>query len=82
MFTLRKRLINQEREKKNLFALFCSICVPDNIFPRINPIRTGRGWNPPPPHGFFPFLKKSSEHPYQKFLDFFQLLVADTAMKF
>ena len=41
----------------------------------INPIRTGGG-------GGFPLLKKSSYNPYLKFLDFSQLLVADTPMKF
>ena len=47
-----------------------------------NPIRTGGGWIPPPPTVFCPLLKKSSYNPYLKFLDFSQLLVADTPMNF
>ena len=35
-----------------------------------------------PPMVFCPLLKKSSEDPYLKFLDFSQLLVADTSMNF
>ena len=35
-----------------------------------------------PPTVFCPLLKKSSYNPYLKFLDFSQLLVADTPMKF
>ena len=43
-----------------------------------NPIRTIH----PPPTVFCPLLKKSSCNPYLKFLDFSQLLVAETPMKF
>ena len=48
----------------------------------INPIRTGGGVDSTPPTVFCPLLKKSSYNPYLKFLDFSQLLVADTPMKF
>ena len=49
----------------------------------VNHIRTRRGGGGiPPPTVFCPLLKKSSANPYLKFLDFSQLLVADTPMKF
>ena len=54
-----------------------------NIDDKVNPIRTGGGAGiHPPPTGFCPLLKKSAYDPYLKFLDFSQLLVADTPMKF
>ena len=42
------------------------------------PIRTGRGVESTPPTVFCPIPKKSSYDTYLKFLEFFQLLVADT----
>ena len=45
----------------------------------INPISTGGGGGF---HGFCPLLKKPAYNPCLKFLDFSQLLVADTPMKF
>ena len=49
----------------------------------LNPIRTVGGGIHPPPYGFLPLFKKSSSYnPYLKFLDFSQLLVADTPRKF
>ena len=47
-------------------------------------MRTGGGRleSTPPPTVFCPLLKISSYNPYLKFLDFSQLLVADTPMKF
>ena len=54
-----------------------------NIDDKVNPIRTGGGAGiHPPPTGFCPLLKKSAYDPYLKFLDFSQLLVADTPIKF
>ena len=43
----------------------------------LNPIRTRGGG-----YEFFPLLKKSSDDPYLKFLDFSQLLVADIPIIF
>ena len=53
----------------------------------VNPTKNRRGGggeesNPPPLRFFCPLLKRSSDDPQLKFLEFFQLLVADTLMKF